>query len=92
MQARSRGDPVPRFIADEPNAMPEADVYIKDWIALSSCRTWTATGAPLTIPWTAIDAYATRRGYCGIAFDEFEEAVAACEQVFLEHVDRSSVK
>lgn len=92
MQAKVRGDPVPKFIADAPELLPETDIFIKDWIALSSCRTWTATGSPLSIPWTAIDAYAARCGYAGLAFDEFEAAIAACEQVFFEYVDRSSVK
>lgn len=89
MQAKSRGDPLPKFLADAPLPLPETEILIGDWIALSSCRAYSQAGTPLAIPWTAVDAYAARRGINGTAFDEFEAAIAACEMIYGEHVKRA---
>lgn len=88
MQAAARGDPVPKFLEDAPRPMPETEMLISDWVVLSSCRSWSQSGTPLIIPWTAVDAYAARHGISGVAFAEFESAMAVCEAVYSEHVAR----
>lgn len=83
---------MPLFLKDMPVSTPEIDMLIRDWVALSSCRAFSSMGTPMAIPWTAIDAYAARHGINGVAFEEFETAIAACEQVYAAHVEKVSKK
>jgi len=43
-------------------------------------------GASGPIPWTAIDAYARRKGFAGDGFEYLVKMVRAMDDVFLRHL------
>ena len=57
--------------------------YLRAFEALKTTRQYGMTVGP--IPWTAIDAYATRKGITGDSFRTFERMIRAIDNTWLKH-------
>ncbi len=84
--------PIPDDLPPPP-MMPAAMPFWRAFDALSSCRPVGMGIGP--IPWTAIDAYATRFGLAGndlvsrLDFDVFQRIINQLDSHWLEHVRKT---
>jgi hypothetical protein len=76
-------------MANAPELSADLQVYWQAYEELGTCRGYAGMGgAPLPIPWTAVNEYAIRHRFAGEAFDDLVEIVRAVDTAYLKHVAR----
>ena len=74
---------MPDAIANAPELLQGLEGYYQAFLELHTCR---AVGfGEGAIPWTAIDAYATRHGLEGEEYEDFEDLVRVLDDAYLKH-------
>lgn len=83
-----RRQPFPDVIANAPQILPGLEMYYEAFSELSTCR---STGMGIgPIPWTAIDQYGLRHGFCDDGFEYLVRMVRALDDAFLAYSQKKA--
>lgn len=83
LAARGALDKLPPVIRDAPELTLGLALYYGAFWDLNSCRTVGMGEGP--IPWLAIDAYATARGFDAEQRDDLHHHISAMDRAYLKH-------
>lgn len=81
-----RRQPLPERVQNAPTLLPGLELFYIAFLELSTCRHIGFVSGP--IPWTAVDAYATRHRYDDELRTELEHHIHAMDEAYLKYWEK----